>query len=386
MANFINKNYQSLDFILRQIRKIMLKGQGKGQLPSFLVYGHPGVGKSVGVMNLVVETCKETGIPFECALTEVNCKEPVDFLGRSQIVGDITVYAKPDFLPIGKTGGVLIIDEITCAHPDILPALKELLTNRSIGKWKLPDGWVMVFMGNPADVTDGGEQCDVKDLDAAFEGRNQIYYVKPDVKGFLKWFHKKYGSTDIYNFLMADNTAVNFLGKRGTPRDYERLQNVLDFEDDLDKTDPIELKGITAANIGVELANSFCDFRKLQMIVSAKDILTKDWAEVKANLETLRAPDNSRFDIEMGLCRNVPDQFFKLDVAKIRFDNLDAFCQHVGAERSVVIIETMNQQTLSEDKTGHLRKRMYRFIDYLKDAKSPVLDGVKDTVSKMKRD
>jgi len=118
--------------------------------PIFL-WGAPGVGKSDLIANLAVRR-KE-----ELRDVRLNMMDPTDLKGlpfkSSHGVGkkarDVCAWLTPDFLPTeGK--GILFLDELNSAPPSVQAAGYQLILNRRLGDYFLPDGWNVVAAGNRA--------------------------------------------------------------------------------------------------------------------------------------------------------------------------------------------------------------------------------------------
>jgi hypothetical protein len=109
--------------------------------PVFL-WGAPGVGKS----QLIAQIAKDNGLSFiDARLANM---DPVDLYGLPRINGDNRAHwAIPDFLP--RDGqGILFLDEFVQAAPSIQNAASQLILDRRLGEYNLPDGWVVWAAGN----------------------------------------------------------------------------------------------------------------------------------------------------------------------------------------------------------------------------------------------
>ena len=109
--------------------------------PAFL-WGPPGVGKS--------QIVHQVARAVELACTDVRAVllDPVDLRGLPHINGDNRAHwATPDFLPQGGNG-VLFLDELNAAPPLVQAACYQLVLDRKIGEYTLPDGWAVIAAGN----------------------------------------------------------------------------------------------------------------------------------------------------------------------------------------------------------------------------------------------
>lgn len=112
--------------------------------PVFL-WGAPGVGKS----QVVAAVAHSMGY----ALRDIRAVllDPVDLRGIPRITeAGVTEWCAPSFLPSASdpAKGVLFLDELNAAPPLVQAACYQLILDRRIGEYVLPDGWVVVAAGN----------------------------------------------------------------------------------------------------------------------------------------------------------------------------------------------------------------------------------------------
>jgi hypothetical protein len=111
------------------------------QQPVF-VWGAPGVGKS----QVVARVAREEKL----ALIDVRAVllDPVDLRGLPHIdASNRASWCPPEFLPVDGQG-VLFLDELNAAPPLVQAACYQLVLDRRLGEYKLPDGWSIVAAGN----------------------------------------------------------------------------------------------------------------------------------------------------------------------------------------------------------------------------------------------
>jgi MoxR-like ATPase len=109
--------------------------------PTFL-WGGPGLGKS----DIVRQVARERKV----ALQDVRALllDPVDLRGLPYLSADQqSKWATPDFLP--RDGeGILFLDELNAAPPMVQASCYQLVLDRKLGEYTLPDGWAIVAAGN----------------------------------------------------------------------------------------------------------------------------------------------------------------------------------------------------------------------------------------------
>ncbi len=106
------------------------------------IWGPPGVGKS----QVVAQTAARLGLD----LVDIRAVllDPVDLRGLPHIDGNgLTSWRPPDFLPQDGEG-LLFLDELNAAPPLVQAACYQLVLDRRLGEYELPEGWRIVAAGN----------------------------------------------------------------------------------------------------------------------------------------------------------------------------------------------------------------------------------------------
>src|ERR1700733_12693685 len=107
------------------------------------IWGACGVGKS----QIVAQVAND----LDCDFLDVRAVQldPVDLRGLPRIAEDQPEWGPPKFLPAtGK--GILFLDELTSAPQMTQAGCYQLVLDRRLGEYVLPDGWVVIAAGNPA--------------------------------------------------------------------------------------------------------------------------------------------------------------------------------------------------------------------------------------------
>lgn len=110
-----------------------------------MLWGPPGVGKS----QMVAQTAARYGVPIiDIRLSQM---EPTDLRGIPFRVGDLVEWAVPAMLPDASRHGpqgILFLDEITSAAPTVSAAAYQLILDRRLGEYRVPEGWSIFAAGN----------------------------------------------------------------------------------------------------------------------------------------------------------------------------------------------------------------------------------------------
>ena len=121
-----------------------------------MVWGAPGVGKSSIVKQVAdalygapkkVKVRGITVVPTHFIDLRLPLLDAVDLRGIPTVENGVTQWIPPSFLPReGK--GILFLDELVQAMPIVQSAASQLILDRRIGDYVLPDGWAVVAAGN----------------------------------------------------------------------------------------------------------------------------------------------------------------------------------------------------------------------------------------------
>lgn len=302
-----------LDFIREQMEL--------GDLKPIIGLGKSGIGKTEGLASL----CKDMGIGF-CELRLVTMSE-TDLLGIPYDVDDkdavgndglpikYTDWASNKLLPFkNKDGerGILVLDEITSALPNVRAAAYQLLdSKRSLGNYKLPDGWLVVALGN--DLDDGGT---FNGLEAAFTNRCLTFRVEPEFDCWKKWAIKNEINPTVIGFLQFQPDMLHKRDIDGTeytfpsPRSWVALAKMISNREKLHGGKALGIEDVamySACSVGENATNAFTAFYEYRSnIVSAYDII-----EGKVNAKDTPVQDQVLIVIGQSLVRVINDLLIK---------------------------------------------------------------------------
>jgi hypothetical protein len=108
---------------------------------SVMIWGPPGIGKS----SIVKQITEEQNLGFvDVRLSQL---APTDLRGLPVPDAGITRWAPPEFLPTSGSG-VLFLDEINMAPPSMQGVAQQLILDRQVGSYAVPEGWFIWAAGN----------------------------------------------------------------------------------------------------------------------------------------------------------------------------------------------------------------------------------------------
>ncbi len=157
--------------------------------PVFL-WGAPGIGKS----DVVREVSKKTGL--ELLDVRAVLLDPVDLRGLPIIAGKSAVWAAPGFLPSDPDSkGILFLDELNAAPPLVQAACYQLILDRRLGDYILPDGWAVIAAGNRE-----SDKAIVHRMPSAIANRFVHLDFDVDVDAWVQWALNNDIKTEIIAF------------------------------------------------------------------------------------------------------------------------------------------------------------------------------------------
>ena len=267
-----------------QARKSLLKAFSVKR-PLFL-WGPPGIGKSELVEGITRDL---NGLMIDLRLGQM---EPTDIRGipfYNKDNGKMD-WAPPVELPDAETAAqypivVLFLDELNSAAPSVQSAAYQLILNRRIGKYVLPDNVVMVAAGNRE--SDKGVTYR---MPTPLANRFIHQEMKVDFNSWQTWAVENKIHKDVVGYLsFAKQDLYDFDAKSAsrafaTPRSWSFVSELLGDNTTEDDT----IMNLIAGTVGEGLAVKFMAHRKIagrmpqpEDILSGK-VTTLDVKEVSA--------------------------------------------------------------------------------------------------------
>lgn len=122
-------------------------------LPSYMLWGPPGVGKSDAVKQFALELEKSTGKKVIITDVRLLLYNPVDLKGMPTASEDkkFCIWLKPFILNMDESDDViniLMLDELTAASPSVQATAYQITLDRQVGEHKLADNCIVMAAGN----------------------------------------------------------------------------------------------------------------------------------------------------------------------------------------------------------------------------------------------
>ena len=303
----------------------------KVQRPIFL-WGPPGIGKSELVADVATEL---NGHMIDLRLGQM---DPTDLRGIPYFNKEKGVmdWAPPIDLPDAETAAqypvvVLFLDELNSAPPAVQGAAYQLILNRRVGKYVLPDNVVMVAAGNresdkgvtyrmPTPLANRFVHQEMRvDFDSWHDWAVR-HHIHKDVVG-----HLSVAKQDLYDF-DAKSSSRAF----ATPRSWTFVSELLKDED-LDETTAIDL---IAGTIGEGLAIKFQTHRKYSSRLPLPMTILEGH-EKKLEVKEVSA----MYSLVTSLCYELQDQLENKKVSDDEFHVMaDNFFEYMMANFEVELV------------------------------------------------
>lgn len=260
MTNIPSMNINSIITTLSDAYcAIINAGQPLKLLPSVMLWGPPGVGKSQAVAQLAKEIEDRTG--KTTAVTDVRLLlfNPIDLRGIPTANEDKTlaIWLKPQIFQMDPDEGmvnILFLDEISAAPQSVQAAAYQITLDRKVGEHKLPDNCIVIAAGNR--TTDRSVAFK---MPKALANRLMHFEADGSFAAWKQWAVRNGVHPKVVGFLsFRQNYLMNFDGSSeelafATPRSWEMVSNILNHvSDDLTKVHQM-VAGLVGVGVAVEL-------------------------------------------------------------------------------------------------------------------------------------
>lgn len=300
------------------------------KIPIFL-WGPPGIGKS----SIVAQIAREKNI--DCIDLRLSLLDPTDLRGIPffNTKNDSAVWAPPSFLPDGSTKeGILFLDELNTAAPMVQASAYQLILDRKIGEYHLPEGWAIVAAGNRE--SDRGV---VFRMASPLANRFVHLEMEPYVEDWKNWAIKARVDSSIIAFITYRPDALFTFNTQNdeksfaTPRTWEYVNEIL-LSNPLDEL----LLTMISGAIGEELAASFLAFK------AAKDNLP-DIEELLKGTTTEVPNDTSALHI---LCTSLSMRVDE-ETSTDELNNILGYTLNLPGEFAVMIVQDLRERNIELD-------------------------------------
>ena len=142
---------------------------------STMIWGPPGIGKS----SIVAQTAQANALAYiDLRLSQL---APTDLRGLPVAENGVSRWYPPEFLP-RDSKGILFLDELNLAPPAMQGMAQQLILDRQVGSYQVPEGWFIWAAGNRKE-----DMAAVYDMPSPLANRFLHLEVEPEFESFKRY-------------------------------------------------------------------------------------------------------------------------------------------------------------------------------------------------------
>ena len=206
---------------ISEVQSALTKIIDKSISHSVFLWGPPGVGKSSIVKKIAQDN------DLELIDLRISQLAPTDIRGLPYVEEGLAKFAPPAFLP-QEGRGILFVDEFNMASPSMMGIAQQLILDRQVGDYKVPDGWFIIAAGNRAE-----DRAAVSQMPAPVANRFIHFNVESDLSSWKEYAIKAGMNEQIISFLNFRSPLLFEFNKNATawpsPRSWEFANSLLDI-------------------------------------------------------------------------------------------------------------------------------------------------------------
>lgn len=261
-------------------------------MPSVMLWGAPGVGKSQAVRQIAEEIRNNTGKTVHVTDVRLLLFNPIDLRGIPTANADKTlaVWLKPQIFQMDGSAGavnILFLDEISAAPQSVQAAAYQITLDRVVGEHKLPENCIVIAAGNR--TTD---KSVAYKMPKALANRLLHIQIEVSFRAWKEWAIQGGVNGKVLGFLSFRQSYLMGFDPSSddlafaTPRSWEMVSNLLNFIDsDVEAAYPM-IAGI----VGTGAALEFRTWTKVyQQLPDIEDIFNGGTPALPQNTDAMYA-------------------------------------------------------------------------------------------------
>lgn len=338
-----SKTTTAVDTVVRTVNprsaKNAIRLAMKLRRPVFMT-GPAGVGKSDIVHQLGKEQNRPV-IDIRLALYD-----PTDIKGMPffSTTTNQMKWAPPSEFPNDpNSNAILFLDELPSAPPAVQAAAYQLILNRSVGEYKLPDGVDIIAAGNGE-----GDRGVVYKTPAPLCSRFVNLVLKPDFDSWFEWAIDNRLNKDVIGYVSFRKGDMCKFDPQSPSRSFPCPRTwafVSQFMDENDKEEIPEdtLLDLISGCIGDGVTHNFNTHRKITAFLpDPMEILKGNVTDLKPEAKEVSA----LYSMIISLCYSLKDAKEKNHKDFYTYmDNYIAFCmEHMEAEMIILALKVLIKQ------------------------------------------
>lgn len=294
-----NAETESRTVTSTEARDLLMLTAVSRQRPVFL-WGPPGIGKSELVSN-IGEELDALVIDMRMALLDPTDVRGIGFYNPDSKTME---WAPPADLPTEEVASqyknvILFLDEMNSAPPAVQSAAYQLILNRRVGQYKLPDNVSIIAAGNRE--TDKGVTYR---MPSPLANRFVHFEMRVDFDSWLDWAVTHNINSDVIGYLSQHKMDLFDFDPRSasrsfaTPRSWTFVSEILD-----DALSDKQITDVIAGTVGEGIAHKFIGHRKWSgKLPDAGDVLD-------GNVSTLNVDEiSAQYTLMVNLCYELKER------------------------------------------------------------------------------
>ena len=267
-------------------------GLSPSSLPSIMLWGPPGVGKSQAVRQIANRISAKTGKLSKVTDVRLLLFNPIDLRGIPTADEKKTeaIWLRPQIFRMNSSPNfvnILFLDEISAAPPSVQAAAYQIALDHTVGEHRLPDNCIVIAAGNR--VTD---KSVAYKMPKALANRLCHIEMESNFDSWRKWAVQGGINAKIIGFLSARNDLLmGFDPSRDdlaftTPRSWEMVSKFMNGT----KLPPETIHPLIAGCVGTGVAAEFRTWCKIyNSIPRTEDIFAGKRVPVPKETDALYA-------------------------------------------------------------------------------------------------
>lgn len=283
---------------------------------ALFVWGATGIGKSQTVRQAAMELAAKLKLEYTDDIRDINNEkkflvidlrlsqmDPSDLRGIPIFAKDAqtTVWLPPEFFP-RKGCGIIFFDELNLSPPLVQASAYQLILDRRLGTYCVPDGYTLLAAGNRLE-----DRASVFEMSAPLKNRfGHTQLKEPSIEDWTKWAVTHEVDMRIIGFLNFRRTALMGFDPRlkenafATPRSWEHTSHLIK---NVPSGNLKLLQLLTATEVGVGMAGELASFIRIKEDLKPIEDYLKD-------PENCELPDeNTKPDLIWALITSIAEYY-----------------------------------------------------------------------------
>lgn len=310
------------------------------KVPTF-IWGAPGVGKS-SIVKQIADSNSIGFIDLRLALMDPTDLKGVPFYDKDS---HTALWAPPAFLP--KDGkGILFLDELNSAPPSVQASAYQLILDRRVGEYVLPDGWAIVAAGNRE-----GDRGVTYRMPSPLANRFVHFEMEVNVDEWRQWAYNMKVDEKIISYIAYKSEHLFTFDAKSdsksfaTPRSWEYVDSIL--KSSLESS--LQLQVISGA-VGKDVAVGFLAFAKVMNRLP----------DIESIIESGSGEYSDEVDVLYALSTGLVSALLK-DNSGDRLNNLLRYTLELKSEFAVMVVQDLQRNGIKMEHSEVFKEWVKKF-------------------------